>query len=372
MAHILAKGNPWQLAGYAAYFDEVHVGYLVGNEPKLLDNGPNRLVSLGSGSRLVDAILAPWHLYRYARNEGGFEVYHTPDVVSSWWTALLLRWLLGARVMLVPVAMPEQLYKDGGRSMSGLPIWLEKLMVRASFRAAHKVVTGRSFGSFVEWLGSDPRSRHKLVVVETLPDGLIAETFVSRTERTLPPRSEDGVFTLVCVSRLHHEKLLEDLIELMQRLRARGHGAGTVRLRLIGGGQLEAALRAQAEALDVGDQIEFAGAVANEAVVDHLLAADAFVSPLTGSSAREAMFCRLPLIAYNRDWIEGLLVDGEHALLVPSRDIDGLADAVERLMADRALGERLGETARKLALRLWSIEGCQESGRKIHEASMSP
>ena len=44
--------------------------------------------------------------------------------------------------------------------------------------------------------------------------------------------------------------------------------------------------------------------------------------------------------------IPELITDGENGLLVPEKDASALADALERLMADRALAERLGRASR--------------------------
>ncbi len=44
-----------------------------------------------------------------------------------------------------------------------------------------------------------------------------------------------------------------------------------------------------------------------------------------------------------------MIVDGETGLLVPAGDVAALADAMQRLLADPDLRERLGEAARRRA-----------------------
>ena len=63
----------------------------------------------------------------------------------------------------------------------------------------------------------------------------------------------------------------------------------------------------------------------------------------------EAMACGLPAVCFDfkcgpRDIIE----EGENGLIVPDGDIEGLAEALVRLMKDDELRKRMGENAKKV------------------------
>jgi glycosyltransferase involved in cell wall biosynthesis len=61
-----------------------------------------------------------------------------------------------------------------------------------------------------------------------------------------------------------------------------------------------------------------------------------------------------PLIAARVGVVPEVLVDGEHALLVPGGDADALAAAIERLLGDPGLRARLGGAGRRLVLERYS------------------
>jgi glycosyltransferase involved in cell wall biosynthesis len=61
-------------------------------------------------------------------------------------------------------------------------------------------------------------------------------------------------------------------------------------------------------------------------------------------------FCRgRPVVGTSVGGIRDLVADGVNGLLVPAGDTDALADALVRLLSDRALAERLAEGARRSA-----------------------
>jgi glycosyltransferase involved in cell wall biosynthesis len=60
------------------------------------------------------------------------------------------------------------------------------------------------------------------------------------------------------------------------------------------------------------------------------------------------------LIASRVGVVPEVLLDGEHALLVPAGDAGALAGAIERLLGDGALRARLGEAGRRLVLERYS------------------
>ncbi len=364
LAEMLSKGNVWYVRYYECSFDEVHFVYLLGDRPPAVIQGHTHLVSIGGRWAWLDFVLAPWRLYRYVRLIRP-TVVMTSDIVFGGWSTLLVRRLSRKQIALMPVCIPEQLYDDFGVSLSGLPIAVERLLTRWSFAAASRVVVPRGFGAFVDWLRGDSRSTHKLIVVDTMPDVLPGEGFLRRLQSPSPMPHASDALTLIYVGRLHHEKLISDLIDMMKYLADHGLGRDDIRLRLVGDGPERAVLEASAATLGVADRIEFVGAIPNERLPDWLLSSDVFVSPLTGSALREAAVCGLPIVAYDRDWVKGCLHHGVDALLVPSRDVAALGEAVLRLKQDVALRKALANSARALAARLWMPDGLGDSLRAL-------
>ena len=61
-----------------------------------------------------------------------------------------------------------------------------------------------------------------------------------------------------------------------------------------------------------------------------------------GTSILDAMACGKPVVGTTAGGIPEVVVDGETGLLVPPRDAEAMAAAIVRLLADRALRERMG------------------------------
>jgi glycosyltransferase involved in cell wall biosynthesis len=68
-----------------------------------------------------------------------------------------------------------------------------------------------------------------------------------------------------------------------------------------------------------------------------------------GVACLEAMAHARPVVATNVGGLRDLVVDGETGILVPPRDPPALRAAFERLLADRALRQRLGAAGRERA-----------------------
>src|SRR5450756_1835077 len=71
-----------------------------------------------------------------------------------------------------------------------------------------------------------------------------------------------------------------------------------------------------------------------------------WADPLPGV-VREAMSKGKPVVGTSAGGITEMILEGETGLLVPPRDADALAAAIQRLVADRGLTERLGRAARE-------------------------
>lgn len=368
---ILTKSNAWYIRHYEVYFDKVYMVYLRGNRREPIVQGRTSLVCLGTGRSKVDFLLAPIHLYKFARRIRP-TTYVTSDQIWSWWVSWTIQLFLGGRIYLMPQFMPEQIYESSKRSVSMIfPVWLERILIWLSFFFADHVLTGSCFGNLVQWLRSQPVSRRKTIVAETLPEALPPPAFLERMEALNGSLSRESVeknFKLIYVGRLQHQKLVDDLIRMMALITAQKNISRPVQLTLIGDGPERPALEKLVDQLDVRAFVNFTGQLQNEELPEYLLRSQVYVSPLTGMSLREAALCGLPVVAYDMDWIHGFLKHEETALLVAPGDYQEMGRQVLRLIGDDALSHRLSQNIKELAAHLWSPSGLHESLRQVFEA----
>jgi glycosyltransferase involved in cell wall biosynthesis len=86
-------------------------------------------------------------------------------------------------------------------------------------------------------------------------------------------------------------------------------------------------------------------------MADYYKAADVCVSLASSDSSPrsvwEAMGCATPCIVSDLPWVNELIVDGQHALVVPIDEIE-LAAAMRRLLEQPSLAATMGDRARRL------------------------
>jgi len=70
----------------------------------------------------------------------------------------------------------------------------------------------------------------------------------------------------------------------------------------------------------------------------------------------EALACGTPVIASNVGGTPEVIDNNENGILVPSNDHEKLADAINFLLSDKSLGEKLGREGRKCVIEKFSIE----------------
>jgi colanic acid/amylovoran biosynthesis glycosyltransferase len=173
----------------------------------------------------------------------------------------------------------------------------------------------------------------------------------------VPPRPGTEELRLLSVGRLEREKGHSVLLDAIAWLEERGTA---VRLELVGDGTRLEALQSQARRLGIESRVTFAGAIGQDRIRDHYRRADAFCLPSLGEGIpvvlMEALATGLPAIASNTMGIPELIEDGVTGLLVPAGRPDELADAIERLASDRALGRRLGEAGRRKVIAEYDLD----------------
>ena len=350
---MLEKGNVWYVRCYELYFDEVYVVYLRSEKPIEVKQGRTTLVSLSKNNGFFDILLAPYRLFKFAKKIKPTH-YLTADLVFSWWNSILIRIFLKAKIILMPVCIPENIYQTSGQKMSPLPKIVERLMTKLCFLSANKVLTASSFGDFVDWLSKNKQIKNKLVIIEIVPEALPSLEFFEELKKRkinfIKPKT--NYLSLLYVGRLYKEKMVKDLILMLKRLKEL-KPQKLFYLTIIGGGPEKNHLLELAKTFKIDERVNFIDYLPNKDLVDYYLKADIYISPLTGTSLREAALCGLPIVAYNIDWIKGVLKDGESVLLVPVKDIEKLARAVIRLFEDKELRIKIARNIEKLAWKLW-------------------
>jgi len=116
------------------------------------------------------------------------------------------------------------------------------------------------------------------------------------------------------------------------------------------------------------------GAVPHAEVERLLERASVVVSPCEregfGLAAAEAMAFGRPVVAAAGGALLELVADGETGLLVPPRDAAALREAVERLLGDRELRERLGRAARERARERFGWDGVIERTLEVYRRAL--
>ena len=182
-------------------------------------------------------------------------------------------------------------------------------------------------------------------------------------------RRPGPVLRLITTGRLVWQKGFDHLLAALVRLRARGVA---FRLQILGDGELRKSLAFSIGDLGLADVVELVGAVSSAEVLRRMAEADAFVlsSHTEGISnaAIEAMASGLPIVTTAAGGMEEVITDGVEGLVVPVREPEALAAALERLARDPAARDAMGRAARVRAEAELSIERQVTTFEQIYAA----
>ncbi|HUJ11583.1 MAG TPA: glycosyltransferase family 4 protein [Verrucomicrobiae bacterium] len=168
---------------------------------------------------------------------------------------------------------------------------------------------------------------------------------VSQARAAQQPKSEPVILGL---GQLIPRKNYALAVKLVARLR------DPVRLLLAGTGELAAALQEQARELGVESRVELVGDVAHDQLPCLLAQTRVFLHPATMDQwpqvINEAMSAGLPVILSRRSGVPADFArDGENCFVRDPADEDGWLNALEKLLHDDALTQRLGRAAAETA-----------------------
>ncbi|NJC33721.1 glycosyltransferase involved in cell wall biosynthesis [Sphingomonas jejuensis] len=172
--------------------------------------------------------------------------------------------------------------------------------------------------------------------------------------------SAGGTLRLLTVARLDPFKGHRFALEAIARLVQAGLD---IRYDIVGQGHMRDEIERDIADLGLVGRVTLHGTRSADQVVDHLLAADAFVLPSHGLgeaapvSVMEAMGAGLPVICSLIGGTGEMIDDGRTGFLTPQKDVAALADRMAALARDTDLRRTIGAAARAHAEAHFSTRG---------------
>ncbi|PYK27024.1 MAG: hypothetical protein DME52_04880 [Verrucomicrobia bacterium] len=168
---------------------------------------------------------------------------------------------------------------------------------------------------------------------------------------------------ILAVGRLIAKKGFADLIGACGLIAERGK---SFQCEIIGEGPLENELRGQIERLNLQNRVVLPGAKQQREVLQRLAAANVFVLPSVidpeggmdnlPTVIMEAMATGLPVVSTKIGGIPEMVVENETGFLLRPGDAVALADAIEKVINNLSLAQKLGQAGCERAQELFSIE----------------
>ena len=165
---------------------------------------------------------------------------------------------------------------------------------------------------------------------------------------------------LLFVGWLDREKGVFELLQACAALSKKRD----ILLELVGEGNLSVSARDYVDKHGLVDRVVFRGWLTGEDLLSTYRNADIFVLPSWAeglpNAMVEAMASGLAIVATEVGNIPSVIVDGENGLLVSSKDVFSLENALERLLADPGLRERMANRAYESAQKSFGVDAAIE------------
>ena len=283
---------------------------------------------------------------RYLREMGPFDIVETHhDAGAAALLAFPVRRPAGMAIVEVvhgvfrdeydAIRRYEKPFSRASIAASGLiPLsWVEQMAAR---RATAVVAVSEYGAQQVARRYGVPRER-----IHVAPNGIDTDRYTpART-----PKVGDEV-TVLYVGRWHARKGVQHLMAAFGAAHSRNL---RLRLRMVGGGPLEPALREEVQRRGLSDVVRFLGALDDAAVLEEYRRADIVCVPSLqegqGIVALEAQACGAPVVATRAGGLVEAVQDGYTGTLVPPGDALALAGALLELASDDALRRQYAHSA---------------------------
>lgn len=145
----------------------------------------------------------------------------------------------------------------------------------------------------------------------------------------------------------------------------------SLKLLIVGDGSLSENLKKLVHDLNIEDETVFTGKIAHELVpvYDNMLSVSVSVSNSEsfGVAVIEASACGKPVVVSDVGGLPEVVKDGITGIVVPPRNYEKTAEAIEKLVLDVKLRKKMGEAGRKMVAELYDWNKNVEQMIEIYE-----
>ncbi len=219
-----------------------------------------------------------------------------------------------------------------------------------------------------EWLKRETRSQFGIEkTIEVVPNFIDPGRYQRAKEQPgARAWARPGERIVIHVSNFRPVKRVMDIVAVHQRLRP----SFPVRLLLVGDGPDRAKVEQYCRGNDLCDTVTFVGG--GTYVIEELLTgADLFLLPSEtesfGLAALEALACEVPVIASRVGGLPEVVDDGRTGFLLPVGDVEGMAAAAARLLADESERRAFGQEGRRVAVEGFAEAAIVERYRALYQ-----
>lgn len=183
--------------------------------------------------------------------------------------------------------------------------------------------------------------------------------------------SKQEKFVIGSVKTLAENYGTEYLIRAFKIVSDRNPGIDCA-LELVGKGPDEERLRGIAKELGISDKVHFRGFIkqkelpevfSNFSIACYLSNSESF-----GVSAIEAMSCNCPVVASDADGFTEVIEDGVTGIIVPKKDPQATADAIQKFVDNPQLAKTMGDASRERVCRLYEWDGNVNTMMSIYKS----
>jgi len=228
---------------------------------------------------------------------------------------------------------------------------IHKIMLKSVLRKADKILS-------TSYVMAKETNLYTTKYIEVTPFGVNTEQFKPMGVKSLFAKDDIVIGT---VKTLEDKYGIEYLIKAFRIVNDK-HQELPLKLLIVGGGSLENRLKNLAKELGIWNKVTFTGRVPFEEVPKYhnMLSVSVSVSESEsfGVAVVEAMACGKPVVVSNVGGLPEVVEEGKTGFVVPPRNPEEIAKAIERLILNKDLREKMGQAGRERVMAIYDWNLC--------------